>query len=55
MTNHQKASHIDVKIDAVAKAAGVSKEVARRYLEAEGWLVCEAIYDIRAERKAGLL
>jgi hypothetical protein len=42
------------KIDAVVKAANVSGEVARQYLEAEEWLVDEAVFDIRAERKQEL-
>ncbi|MDH4603715.1 MULTISPECIES: hypothetical protein [Pseudomonas] len=42
------------KIDAVVKAAHVSREVARQYLEAEEWLVDEAVCDIRAERKQEL-
>ncbi|MBX8557154.1 hypothetical protein K5D56_22060 [Pseudomonas cichorii] len=38
------------KIEAVMKAANVSCDVARKYLEAEEWLVDEAVFDIRAER-----
>jgi len=48
MTKHEKIQH-------VAKLASVTKEVAKAYLEAEEWLVDQAIYDIRAERQAGLL
>ncbi len=44
-----------VKIEAVVKATGVTSEVAKAYLVAEEWLVDEAVTDIRAERKAGML
>ncbi|QLI49402.1 hypothetical protein vBPaeMUSP3_02 [Pseudomonas phage vB_PaeM_USP_3] len=43
------------KILSVAKLAVVTDEVAKAYLEAEEWLVDEAVYTIKAERKAGLL
>ncbi|WP_324729610.1 hypothetical protein [Pseudomonas chlororaphis] len=42
------------KIEAVMKAANVSAEVARQHLEAEEWLVDEAVFNIRAERKLDL-
>lgn len=42
------------KIEAVMKAANVSCDVARQYLEAEEWLVDEAVFDIRAERNMEL-
>lgn len=42
------------KIEAVVKAANVSCDVARQYLEAEEWLVDEAVFDIRAERNLEL-
>lgn len=38
------------KIKAVMEAAAVTPEVARQYLEAEEWLVDEAVFDIRTER-----
>lgn len=44
-----------IKLEAVMLAAGDSEDVARQYLDAEEWIVCEAIFDIRAERYAGLL
>ncbi|HFQ7426442.1 hypothetical protein N0687_05000 [Pseudomonas aeruginosa] len=43
------------KIQYVAKLTMVTEEVAKAYLEAEEWLVDEAVYTIEAERKAGLL
>lgn len=43
------------KIQAVVKATGVATESAVAYLEAEEWLVDEAVLDILAERRAGLL
>ncbi|QDH45927.1 hypothetical protein Pa193_017 [Pseudomonas virus Pa193] len=43
------------KIQNVAKFANVTVEVAKAYLEAEEWLVDEAVYTIKAERKAGML
>jgi hypothetical protein len=43
------------KIEAVVKATGVNAETAKAYLVAEEWLVDEAVTDIRAERKAGML
>lgn len=43
-----------VKIEAVTKAANVSCDVARQYLEAEEWLVDEAVFNIRAERNLEL-
>lgn len=45
----------NAKIAAVVKAVNVTAEVACQYLEAEEWLVDEAVCDIRAERKMGLL
>ena len=42
------------KIEAVMKAASVPSDVARQYLEAEEWLVDEAVFDIRAERNLEL-
>ncbi|MBF8733748.1 hypothetical protein IRZ59_25275 [Pseudomonas guariconensis] len=43
------------KIEAVVQETGVAAETAKAYLVAEEWLVDEAVTDIRAERKAGLL
>lgn len=43
------------KIEYVAKLTLVGKETAKKYLEAEEWLVDEAVYTIEAERKAGML
>ncbi|OKS70524.1 hypothetical protein PsaNZ64_21065 [Pseudomonas syringae pv. actinidiae] len=43
------------KIAAVVKAVNVNAEVACQYLEAEEWSVDDAVCDIRAERKMGLL
>jgi hypothetical protein len=43
------------KIAAVVKAVSVTAEVACQYLEAEEWSVDDAVCDIRAERKMGLL
>lgn len=43
------------KIAAVVKAVSVTAEVASQYLEAEEWSVDDAVWDIRAERKLGLL
>lgn len=43
------------KIKYVSLLALVDEDTARRYLEAEEWLVDEAVYTINAERKAGLL
>ena len=43
------------KIQAVAKSARVNAETAKAYLEAEEWLVDEAVADILAERRAGLI
>ncbi|EKT4479602.1 hypothetical protein QEL91_005363 [Pseudomonas putida] len=42
-------------IAAVMREVKVSAEVARQYLEAEEWLVDEAVLDIRAERAHGLI
>lgn len=43
------------KIEAVVKAANVTAEVAFLYLEAEEWSIDDAVFDILAERKMGLL
>lgn len=43
------------KIEAVVKATNVTADVAYQYLEAEEWSVDDAVLDIRAERKMGLL
>lgn len=43
------------KIQYVAKLALVTEQVAKDYLEAEEWLVDEAVYTIETERKAGML
>jgi hypothetical protein len=37
------------------KEVNVSAQVARQYLEAEEWLVYEAVLDIRAERAHGVI
>lgn len=42
-------------IAAVMREVNVSAQVARRYLEAEEWLVDEAVLDIRAERAHGMI
>lgn len=47
--------HKQAKIAAVMKATNVTADTAYQYLEAEEWLVDEAVFDIRAERKMGLL
>lgn len=43
------------KVKYVSLLTLVSEEVAKVYLEAEEWLVDEAVYTINAERKAGML
>ncbi|HDR9259597.1 TPA: hypothetical protein QDB21_005619 [Burkholderia vietnamiensis] len=42
------------KIKAVMDATQCSRDDAEAYLDAEDWIVFEAIYDIRAERKNGI-
>lgn len=42
------------KIQYVSKLTMTTEEVAKAYLEAEEWLVDEAVYTIEAERKAGI-
>lgn len=42
------------KIKYVSLLTLVSEEVAKAYLEAEEWLVDEAVYTINAERNAGI-
>lgn len=43
------------KVQLVAQWAMVTEEVAKAYLEAEEWLVDQAVFIIKAERKLGLL
>lgn len=43
------------KIKYVSLLTLVSESVAKAYLEAEEWLVDEAVYTINTERKAGML
>jgi len=43
-----------VEIEAFIKAANVSCDVGRQCLEAEEWLVDEAVFNIRAERNLEL-
>lgn len=43
------------KIQLVASRAMTTEDIAKDYLEAEEWIVDEAIYIIEAERKAGLM
>lgn len=43
------------KIEFVAKLTLVNLDTAKKYLEAEEWLVDEAVYTINAECKVGML
>lgn len=39
----------------VVKEVKVTAQVARQYLEAEEWVVEDAVFDIRAERARGMI
>lgn len=43
------------KVKYVSLLTMVTVGVAKKYLEAEEWLVDEAVYTINADRKAGIL